>query len=563
MTPRQFLPAAIVAALATACNTTPRGPTADQVTAAASAITAPGLLNDIRVLAADSMQGRRPGTIGEVRAVKYIRQQFETAGLEPGNPDSTWFQNVDLVGFTPQPTASFRGGKKVIALTFPTDYVAVSRRDTTEVDVDSSAMVFVGYGVVAPEYKWDDYKGVDVRGKTIVMLVNDPPVRDPHDTTQLDSTMFRGKAMTYYGRWTYKYEIASTKGAAAAIIIHQTGPAGYPWNVVEDSWGHEIMDTEHPDGNKSRVAIESWITEAKARELFAAAGANFDKLLIAARSPGFHPVALHATATFHLKNTMRQVHTQNVVAKVDGSDPAVRDEYIIYTAHWDHLGMGTPINGDSIYNGAIDNASGVAGILAIARAYKALAVPPRRSILFMALTAEEQGLLGSQYYVEHPLYPLNKTLADFNIDGLNQWGRTSDLTVIGMGNTTLEDLLAKAAAEHGRTLTPDPEPEKGFYYRADHFEFAKQGVPALFLDNGIHYIGKPDSFAIAKRDEYTNHDYHNVTDEVKPDWDFSGAVEDLGLLFTVGVRVADDSIWPTWKSGTEFKATRDKMLGAH
>jgi Zn-dependent M28 family amino/carboxypeptidase len=373
--------------------------------------------------------------------------------------------------------------------------------------------------------------------------------------------MFRGKAMTYYGRWTYKYEIASAKGAAAAIIVHQTIPAAYGWDVVDHSNSHENMDVRHPDNNKGRVQVESWITYETATKLFQAAGQDFDALERAARTKEFRPVDLKATATFHLANKVREVHSANILAKLEGSDPKVRDQYVIYTAHWDHLGVVDPINGDSIANGAIDNASGVAGVLAIAKAYTALPVKPRRSIIFMAVTAEEKGLLGAKYYNENPLYPLAHTVADFNIDGLNQWGRTSDVTVVGKGASTLEDVLDTVASAEHRSLSPDPEPEKGFYYRADHFEFAKQGVPALFLDSGIHYVGKPDSYSKTKRDEYTYHDYHNVTDQVKPDWDLSGAVDDLGMLFAAGVLVADAVAWPTWKAGSEFKARRDSMVG--
>ena len=506
------------------------GPSPEQVTTAGATITAPGILTSIKALADDSMLGRGPGTIGEDRAIHYINAELKAIGLEPGNPNGTYFQAVDLLGFTATPSAEFRAGGKPIKLSFPKDYVAASRREAPEVDVDNSELVFVGYGVDAPEYSWDDYKGVDVKGKTIIMLINDPPVPDPKDSTQLDSTVFHGKAMTYYGRWTYKFEIASTKGAAAAIIVHQTVPAAYPWSVVEHSWSKENMDVKHPDGNKAHVAVESWITYEKAKELFKASGKDFDALARSARARDFKPVSLGATATFHLKNTVRQLQSHNVIARLPGSDPKLRDEYVVYTAHWDHLGTGAPVNGDSIFNGAMDNAAGVAGMLQIARAFKSLPVAPKRSILFIAVTAEEKGLLGARFYGENPLYPLEKTLADLNLDGLNQWGRTSDLVVIGKGNSTLEDILGELATGQKRTLSPDPESEKGFYYRAD---------------------------------EYTDHDYHNVSDEVKPDWELGGAVEDLTLLFGVGVRVADNPVWPTWKAGNEFKAIREKMLVGH
>ncbi len=525
-----------------------------------STITAEGLLQHITDLSADSMEGRGPGTRAETKVVRYLTNQFKALGLEPGNPDGSWTQPVKLMGFTATPTMELRAGGTSIPMTFRTDYVAASRRETPQVDVVNSDIVFVGYGVDAPEYQWDDYKGMDVKGKTIVMLVNDPPVPDPADSTKLDPAVFRGDAMTYYGRWTYKYEEASRKGAAAAIIVHQTVPAGYPWSVVSDSWGGENMDVEHTDGNAGRVAIESWITVDKAKALFAAAGKDFDALQRAARSRDFKPVALGATATIRLKNAVRTVSTQNVIAMVPGSDPKLKNEYVVYTAHWDHLGIGQPVNGDSIFNGAIDNASGTAAVLELAKAFKALSPAPKRSILFLVVTAEEKGLLGARFYAENPLYPLAKTVADFNIDGVNQWGKTTDLVVIGKGATTLEDVLDSVATGKGRTLSPDPEPEKGLYYRSDHFEFAKQGVPAMFLDNGVEYIGKPAGYGKQKRDEYTDNDYHKPSDEVKPDWDLSGAVDDLNLLLNTGARVANAATWPAWKAGTEFKAIRERML---
>ena len=504
------------------------------------------------------MEGRAPGTTGEQKAVAYIQGQFKALGLAPGNPDGTYLQNVDLIGYMAHPTASFTAKGKTVALKYPDDYIANSRHNRPETDIDNSDVVFVGYGVVAPEYGWDDYKGVDVKGKTILMLVNDPPVRAPNDTA-LDTTMFKGRAMTYYGRWTYKYEIASDKGAAAAIIIHETGPAGYPYDVVKSSNSQEQFDVITPDADK-RVAVEGWITLDKAKELLKDAGQNFDALKAAAARKDFKPVTLDAKATFHVKIDARKVQSHNVVAKLEGGDK--KDEYIIYTAHWDHLGIGPKVNGDSIYNGAADNASGSSALLEIAKAYKKLPTPPRRSILFLSVTAEEKGLLGAKYYATHPLYPLAKTAADINMDGVNQWGRTSDFTVIGLGNSTLDDVLTNVLTADGRTVRPDAEPEKGFYYRSDHFEFAKQGVPALDPDAGVTFIGKPANYGIQKRDEYTTKDYHQPSDEVKPDWDLSGAVEDLRVLFKVGDTVANADALPTWKPGTEFKAKRDSMLAA-
>jgi len=480
--------------------------------------------------------------------------------LKPGNPDGTYVQKVPLVGFTGAPTASFTAGGKQINLTFPKDYVAVSRRFVPESKVENSDMVFVGYGVVAPEYGWDDYKGLDVRGKTIVMLINDPQVPDSADPTKLDDKMFKGKAMTYYGRWTYKYEIAAQKGAAAAVIIHETGPAGYPYEVVSGSWSRENFDIQTPDKNMGRAAVESWITTDRAKELFTASGQDFDALKKAALSKDFKPVALNAKANMTVKNTLREINSNNVIGKLEGSDPALKNEYLIYTAHWDHLGRDPKLAGDQIYNGAIDNASGIANMLEIAEAFTKLATPPKRSILFLAVTAEEKGLLGAKYYAENPLYPLNKTLANINMDGINQWGKTTDITMVGDDNSTLIDLLREGATAQKRVVNPDPESEKGFYYRSDHFEFAKQGVPALYTDAGTNYEGKDASYGKQKRDEFTSKDYHKPSDEIKPDWNLTGAIDDAQLLTMIGYRVVQGDKFPEWKAGSEFKAKRDAMM---
>ena len=477
-------------------------------------------------------------------------------GLQPGNPDGTYLQNVDLIGYKAHPAASFAARGKTIALKYPDDYIANSRHDRPETKIDNSDIVFVGYGVVAPEYGWDDYKGMDVKGKTILMLVNDPPVRVANDTA-LDTTMFKGRAMTYYGRWTFKYEIATDKGAAAAIIIHETGPAGYPYAVVRGSNSAEQFDVISPDAER-RVPVEGWITVDKAKELLGAAGQNFDSLKAAAARKDFKPVPLQAKANFDVKIDVRKIQSHNVVAKLQGGDR--KDEYVIYTAHWDHLGRDTALKGDQIYNGAIDNASGSSALLEIAKAFSKLPSPPRRSVLFLSVTAEEKGLVGAKYYATHPLYPLTHTVANINMDGINQWGRTSDFTVIGLGNSTLDDVLTNALKSENRTVRPDAEPEKGFYYRSDHFEFAKQGVPALDIDAGIDYVGKPSDYGMKKRDEYTSNDYHKPSDEVKPDWDLSGAVDDTRILFKVGFQVAAGDSIPQWKAGTEFKAKRDSMM---
>ncbi len=527
---------------------------------ALDSINADDLLRHTKELSSDQYEGRGPGTKGEELTVKYLTEQFQRLGLQPGNPDGTYVQKVPLVGLTADTQASITAGGKTTALKFPDDYVAVSRRFAPETKVENSDIVFVGYGVVAPEYGWDDYKGVDVRGKTIVMLINDPAVPSPNDPNQLDEKMFKGKAMTYYGRWTYKYEIASEKGAAAAIIVHETGPAGYGYEVVKSSWGRENFDIQTPDKNMSRIGVESWMSLDKAKELFKGSGQDFDALKKAAITKDFKPVPLNAKANFTIKNTLREINSQNVLAKLEGSDPKLKDEYVIYTAHWDHLGRDEKLQGDQIFNGALDNATGTAALLEIAEAFKKMPTPPKRSLLFLAVTAEEKGLLGAKYYAENPLYPLARTVANINMDGVNQWGRTKDLVIVGAGNTTLEDLLREEAAKQNRILNPDPEPEKGFYYRSDHFEFARQGVPALYTDTGTDYIGKPAGYSEQKRDEYTKNDYHSVTDEVKSDWDLSGAVEDTQLLVSVGHAVAQGDTMPEWKPGTEFKAKREEML---
>jgi Zn-dependent M28 family amino/carboxypeptidase len=533
---------------------------------ALESIKAAQVLDYIKVLSSDEFEGRGPATAGEEKTIAYLTGQFQKLGLKPGNPDGTFVQLVPLVGFEAKhASGSFQSGGRPISLTFPQDFVAVSRRMSEEVKVENSEVVFVGYGVVAPEYQWDDYKGVDVRGKTLIMLVNDPPVPDPKDPAKLDPATFKGRAMTYYGRWTYKYEIASEKGAAAAILVHETGPAGYTFEVVRGSWSRENFDIAQTQSGQTsnRVAVEGWITLEKAKELFQASGDDFEALKKTAARRDFRPVALESRAQFGISNALREVRSRNVVARLEGSDPTLRNEMVIYTAHWDHLGRDPSLSGDQIYNGALDNASGVAGVLAIAEAFTQIAPPPKRSLLFLLVTAEEKGLLGAKFYAAHPLYPLERTLANINLDGMNPWGPTKDIISIGMGNSTLDDLLVEVAGAHGRTVAPDAEPEKGYYFRSDHFEFAKQGVPALDPEGGRQFIGKPADFGQRKYDEYTAKDYHKPSDEVKPDWDLSGEVADLRILAEVGYRVAQGDRYPEWKPGSEFKAKREAMLNSN
>ena len=524
-------------------------------------ITPDRLLAHIKMLSSDEFEGRAPSTKGEELTVKYLVDQFKSYGLKPGNPDGSWTQAVPLFGIKSEPASHVSAAGRTIQLAPREDITAWTMRPVPEIKVDNSAVVFVGYGVVAPEYGWDDYKGVDVKGKTIVMLINDPAIPDPADPSKLDPKMFKGRAMTYYGRWTYKYEIASQKGAAAAVIIHETGPAGYPYEVVKGSNSAENFDIQRPDRNASRVGVQAWVTYPVAEKIFSAAGLNLADLKKAAIRKDFHPVELKAKWSFDVRTKVREVRSQNVVARLEGSDPKLKDQYVIYTAHWDHLGKDPTLKGDQIYNGARDNASGCAGLLELSRAFAKLTPAPKRSVLFLAVTAEEKGLIGSKYYAENPLYPLNKTLADFNMDSMNVWGKTRDMVIVGLGNSTLDDVAERAAdAQGGRNLKPDPEPEKGHFYRSDHFEFAKQGVPALDVGPGTDFVGKPAGWGIKKGDEYTEKDYHKVSDEIKPDWNLSGEAQDLQLLLDIGLRVANGPEYPQWKTGNEFKARRDAMM---
>jgi len=521
-------------------------------------ITPDGLLAHIKVLASDEFEGRSPGTKGEDLSVKYITDEFKKLGLKPGNPDGTYTQEVPLAGIKSEPRMSFVTRDKTMDLKYPDDFVASSARLQPEIKIEKSDLVFVGYGVVAPEYGWDDYKNVDVRGKTLLMLIGDPPVPDPKNPSKLDEKMFKGKAMTYYGRWTYKYEIAAQKGAAAAIIIHETEPAAYPWQVVRSSWSKENFELDNANKNMDAVSARSWITLEVAKKLFADSGQDFDGLKKSAIAKDFRPVVLKAKANIQIKQQVRSFKSHNVIGKLEGSDPKLNGEYVIYTAHWDHLGRHPELQGDQIFNGAIDNASGVASVIELAAAFTKINPPPKRSVLFMATTAEEAGLLGAKFYAEHPLYPLEKTLADINLDSMNVWGKARDIEDLSLGFSTLDDLLAAAAKGQGRSAIPDSRPDKGKIYRADNFEFSKAGLPSLYIGKGEHLLSRPET-APLRSDEFDSTDYHQVTDDIHPDWELSGAVQDVQLVFEVGYQVANGDKLPEWKPGSEFKAKRDSM----
>jgi Zn-dependent M28 family amino/carboxypeptidase len=520
------------------------------------------LLHHTQILSSDEYEGRAPGTKGEDLTVSYIIDQFKQAGLKPGNTDDTYVQKVPMVGITVDQGAhlDIRNGKKSLLLKFKDDFVPWTKQVTQKVEIKDSELVFVGYGIQAPEYSWDDYKGVDLKGKIMVTLIGDPPIPDPNDPGRLDQNMFKGQAMTYYGRWTYKCEMAGKMGAAGIIIVHETKPAAYPFSVVQSSWIREQLGLMSSDKNVRRAPLESWIALDSAKRLCKFAGKDFKTLKASALDQAFIPVPLGVNASVTLKNKIQTIESRNVIGKLMGSDSKLKNEYIVYTAHWDHLGVVPDTNGDKIYHGAVDNATGVGGLIEIARAYSRLAKPPRRSILFISVTGEEQGLLGSEYYVTHPICPLSKTLAVINMDALNVHGKTKDITIIGPGMSDLEDIAGEVAAEQGRVVRSDPFPEKGSYFRSDHFPFAKAGVPALNSESGIEYVGKPADYGKQTLEGYRAENYHQPSDVVRPDWDLSGAVQDLQYYWMVGYRVAQADQIPQWKPGSEFKAKRDAQL---
>jgi Zn-dependent M28 family amino/carboxypeptidase len=503
-----------------------------------------------RILSSDAFEGRAPGTPGEEKAVAYIAQQMEKAGLQPGNGTS-WFQPVPLVETKLDPAMRFRfTGAHAPTLLYGRDIMVATKRTTPTVSVADSPVVFVGYGIHAPERGWDDYAGLDVRGKTVLVLVNDPDWRNP-----VGQGPFDGRAMTYYGRWDYKHDEAARRGAAAVLVIHQTQPAGYPWSVVTSSWTGPKVDAARDDHGQNRPAFEGWITGTAADQLLRIAGTSLALAEERASHPGFKAIYVPLTLSASSSNAVRNFTSRNVIGILPGRTRP--NEYVIYTAHWDHLGhCPADARHDEICNGAIDNASGVAGLLALAKAQVA-AGPANRSMLFLSITGEESGLLGSEYYATHPLYPLAMTVGGVNMDGLNTVGRTSDVVIIGAGKSELEPILTAAAARQSRRIEPEPTPEKGYYYRSDHFSFAKQGVPMLDASSGVDVRGKGKAFGQAARADYTAHRYHQPSDEYDPNWDWSGAIEDLALYFNVGRQLADSREWPNWYKTAEFRAARD------
>ncbi len=536
----------------------PRLPIAIALSLAASAAAAapPAIPLDTikevtRTLSQDSFEGRAPTTPAEDKTVAYIADRFAKAGLKPGNGTS-WYQDVPLVQITADPAATmvFTGGPTKLRLAYKTDMVAATRRVVAKSELRASEVVFVGYGINAPERGWNDYAGLDVHGKTVIILVNDPDWRKP-----TVGGLFDGRSMTYYGRWTYKYEEAARQGAAAAIIVHDTEPAAYPWGVVVSSWTGPQLELDAPGGHMDQSAAIGWMTTDAARKLFALAGGrDFDRFRDAAAEKGFKATPLRVTLDLTLDNTIRRQASKNVVGVLPGKSRP--DEYVLYTAHWDHLGHCEPVKGDGICNGALDNASGVGGLVALAEA-QAKAGPAARSILFLSVTAEESGLLGSQYYAEHPLHPLGQTVGGVNMDVLNVNGRTHDVVITGAGKSELEDYLKRAIVAQHRVIAPETTPEKGHYFRSDHFSFAKLGVPMLAAGSGDDLVKGGKAAGAAAEADYTTNRYHKPQDEYNPAWDWSGALEDLQLYYVIGRELAEGKTWPNWYPTAEFRAVRD------
>ncbi len=505
----------------------------------------------IKILSSDEYGGRKPFTEFETKTITYLENQFKEMGVQPGNGDS-YFQKVPMVEIesTNMSALKITGENFAKEYQYKTEFVALTRRVTDHIEVDNSELVFAGFGIIAPEYNWDDYANLDVKGKTVLVLVNDPGFGSD------DASFFKGNAMTYYGRWTYKYEEAARQGATGIIIVHDTKPASYPWGVVENGWTGANLYLKAEDNNESRCAFEGWISLNTANELFIASGKEDYNFTKEAKQPGFEGFQMNLSVSLSFTNTTKFSESNNVAGIIKGSEKP--NELIMYSAHWDHLGTGTAIDGDSIYNGAIDNASGTAVLLEIARAF-ASGAQPKRSILFLVVTAEEQGLLGSAYYAEKPIYPTKETVAVINMDALMAIGEMKDLTVVGHGQSELDDIAEHFATQQGRYIMPDPEPGSGHFFRSDHFSFAKVGIPALYAAGTYEHMTKGVAYAKEKSEHYVANDYHQPSDEYDANWDMGGMVLDGTLFYQIGNQLANDiSSWPKWKKGSEFKAIREE-----
>jgi Zn-dependent M28 family amino/carboxypeptidase len=518
---------------------------------AAGLIDRAGLEAPVRFLSDDLLEGRGPASRGDELARLYIAHELQELGLTPAFGDS-WQQPFDIVGINAEmpESWSFRGKGGEVSFARRSDFIVAGGRQSESATVANAELVFIGYGITAPEYGWDDFKGQDLRGKVLVVMNNDP---------DWDPKLFEGNRRLYYGRWDYKYEEGARHGAAGVIIIHTTPSAGYPFQVVQTSWTGEQF--ELPAGSEPRLQFKGWMTEDAIKRLFTAGGHDYAKLIDSAKSRNFKPVPLGLTTSINFKTKISRVRTANVGGVLRGRDPELNDEVVVYTAHHDHLGIGEPdSSGDRIYNGARDNAAGVAQILSVARAFKALPEPPRRSLLFLFVAAEEQGLLGSEYYAMHPTYHPGRIAANINVDSPNIWGRTTDVTIIGSGKNSLETVAAAMATKQGRTTKPDAFPDRGSYYRSDQFNFAKIGVPALYPKTGTMFVGQPAEWGRSRVEAYEQKDYHQPSDEITPEWNFTGMIEDAQLIFLVGASVAETTAMPEWNRGDEFEAARKKAI---
>lgn len=507
----------------------------------------------VKTFSADSFLGRKPFTIGEEKAIDFLINEYQRIGLEPA-VDGSYLQEVPMVEVTvkPQEQMVFYSDEKQLKLNNQDDFVAFSRRLQDHISIKNSELVFAGHGIVAPEYNWNDYEGLDVEGKTVIVLVNDPGFRTE------DEDLFNGRSMTYYGRWTYKYEEAARQGAAALLIVHETEPAGYPWSVVLNGAIIPKLYLRAEDNYHSRCAVEGWLTKASAQQLFALNGLNLEEQIEAASNPGFKAKDLSASMSFEMESSHRFASSYNVIGKIPGTDRA--DEAIVYSSHWDHLGVGRAMNGDSIYNGAVDNGTTTAWMLEIAEAFTEMPEGPRRTILILSPTAEEQGLIGSSYYTQNPVIPLDKTVANINNDLMIPYGPYKDVMVTGYGQSELEDYVKKHAETQGRYILPDPNPHTGMYYRADHFPFAKAGVPALFVRGNCDNVEHGKEWALEKEKNWLENYYHKPTDEYENWWNLEGVVQDARLLFRVGYDLSMRDDFPEWKEGSEFKSKRDEMM---
>ena len=522
-------------------------PKKPNIKAALAAINQTDLDAAIRTLSSDAFEGRYPASPGETRTIEFLSREFARVGAIPGNGLS-YYQDVPMLKIAndQQGILTFVGGKSPLTLSYGNDFIGFTPQFKERITIQDSETVFVGFGIVAPEYGWNDYRGLDVRGKTVIMLVNDPGFYDPG--------LFRGKNMTYYGRWSYKFAEAGRQGATAAVLIHETDPASYGWEVVRNSWGRPVFRLDTGEGNAVKCEMESWISLDAAQRLCAAAGSDLDLLRKAALAKDFSPRVLPLKTSITFTNILEKTVSRNVIARVQGADRA--DECVIYTAHWDHFGKDEKLSGDAIYNGALDNATGTAALIELAAAFVKLGTPPRRSVLFVAVTGEEQGLLGSTYYVAHPVVPLAKTAAVINMDSLNIFGRMKDVQVVGYGLSDLDEYARAAAARQGRYVVPESHPERGGFYRSDHFPFVLAGVPALNAASGVDHRQKGKAWGQQQREAYSRKNYHQPSDEYTSDWDLSGMLEDIRFYFDVGYRLSMESTFPQFKKGSPYQAVK-------